>query len=127
MDISNYDKYAQVLWKDRKRFMGMPLSFTRYAFIRREGQYAKLVNINGFLTSRAEEVNMYRVDDFSVNQGLIDKIFGVGSITVYCKDASCDKIVLQKVKNPFKVRELLNKMVLEDRARVGLRQSEIQH
>lgn len=127
MDISNYDKYAQVLWKDRKRFMGMPLSFTRYAFIRREGQYAKLVNINGFLTSRAEEVNMYRVDDFSVNQGIIDKIFGVGSITVYCKDASCDKIVLQKVKNPFKVRELLNRMVLEDRARVGLKQSEIQH
>lgn len=127
MDISNYDKSAQVLWKDRKRFMGMPLSFTRYAFIRREGQYAKLVNINGFLTSRAEEVNMYRVDDFSVNQGIIDKIFGVGSITVYCKDASCDKIVLQKVKNPFKVRELLNRMVLEDRARVGLRQSEIQY
>lgn len=126
MDISSYDKSAQTVWKDRKRYLGMPLSFTRYGFIRKEGQYSKLVNINGFLTSKAEEVNMYRVDDFSVKQGFIDKIFGVGTITVFCKDASCDKLILQKVKDPFKVREMLNRLVLEDRARVGLKQSEIQ-
>ena len=127
MDIANYDRSAQLLWKDKKRICGMPITFTRYAFIKKEGEYAKLININGLLTSRAEEVNMYRVDDFSVHQGLIDKIFGVGTITVYCKDASCDKLILQKVKNPFKVRELLNRLVLEDRRRVGIKQSEIQH
>ena len=121
-----YDTEAEVVWKDRKRYFGLPLSFTRYSIIKSEGEYAKLVNINGFLTSKTEEVNLYRVDDFEIYQSLTNKIFGVGTITVYCKDASCDKLVLRNVKNPYKVRELLNKLVLEDRRRVGMRQSEMQ-
>ena len=121
-----YDLDAEVVWKDRRRYCGLPWSFTRYSIIKREGEYAKLVNINGFLSSRSEEVNLYRVDDFEVYQSLIDKLFGVGTVTVYCKDATCDKLVLRNVKNPYRVRELLNKLVLEDRRRVGLRQTEMQ-
>jgi hypothetical protein len=121
-----YDSEAQVLWQDRKRWCGLPWSFTRYSVIRKDGQYAKLVNINGFLSSHSEEVNLYRVDDFEVHQSLTDKMFGVGTVTVYCKDATCDKIELKNVKNPYKVRQLLNKLVLEDRQRVGLRQTEMQ-
>ena len=121
-----YDSEAEVLWKDRKRWCGLPWSFTRYSVIRKEGEYAKLVNINGFLTSHSEEINLYRVDDFEVHQTISDKVWGVGTITVYCHDASCDKLILKNVKNPYKVRELLNKLVLEDRRRVGVRQTEMQ-
>ena len=123
---SMYDKDAEVVWKDRKRIMGMPISFTRYSIIRKVGEYAKLVNINGFLTSHSEEVNLYRVDDFTVTQSVSDKILGVGTIIVYCKDASCDKLILKNIKNPYRVRELLNKLVLEDRRRVGVGYSEMQ-
>ena len=121
-----YDSSAEIVWKDRKRHFGMPLSFTRYQIIRREGEYAKLVNINGFLSTKSEEVNLYRVDDFDVYQSITDRMFGVGTVTVYCRDASCDKLVLKNVKNPYKVRELLNKLVLEDRRRVGVKHSEMQ-
>ncbi len=127
MKISDYDKSAQILWSDRKRWCGLPWSFTRYGILKREGEFAKLVNINGFLSSHSEEINLYRVDDFEVHQTLTDKMFGVGTITVYCRDASCDKLVLKNVKNPYRVRELLNKLVLEDRARVGMRQTEMQY
>ena len=123
---SMYDKDAEVVWKDRKRIMGMPISFTRYSIIRKVGEYAKLVNINGFMTSHSEEVNLYRVDDFTVTQSVSDKILGVGTIIVYCKDASCDKLILKNIKNPYRVRELLNKLVLEDRRRVGVGYSEMQ-
>ena len=121
-----YDTQAQVLWQDRKRYWGMPLSFTRYSIIRRDGEYAKLVNINGWLSSHADEVNLYRIIDFQVNQSLFDKLFNVGTVVVHCKDASCSVMTLQKVKNPFKVRELLNRLVVEDRKRVGIRQTEMQ-
>ena len=124
---SMYDSTAQVVWRDRKRYFGLPLSFTRYEIIKEEGEYAKLININGFLSTRSEEVNLYRIDDFDVHQSLADRLFGVGTITVYCRDASCDKLILQKVKNPYKVREILNKLVLEDRKRVGIRHAEMQY
>ena len=126
MSSKLYDLDAEIVWKDRRRYCGLPLSFTRYSIIKRDGEYAKLVNINGFLSSRSEEVNLYRVDDFEVYQSLIDKLFGVGTVTVYCKDATCDKLVLKNIKNPYRVRELLNKLVLEDRQRVGIRQTEMQ-
>lgn|SRR5574344_211877 len=122
----NYDKEATVVWKDRKRWCGLPWSFTRYSVIKVDGEYAKLINVNGFLTSKTEEINLYRVDDLSVYQSLIDKLFGVGTVTVYCKDASCSQIELRNIKNPYEVRSLINKLVIEDRRRVGLRQSEMQ-
>lgn len=125
--ISKYDDEAKVVWKDRKRWMGLPWSFTRYGVIKKEGEYAKLVNINGFFSAETEEVNLYRVDDLEVFQSFADKLFGVGTVTVYCKDASCDKIKLSKIKDPFKVRSMLNKLVEEDRKRVGIKHSEFQH
>ena len=124
--INKYDEEAKVIWKDRKRWMGLPLSFTRYGVIKKDDEYAKLININGFLSSSTEEVNLFRVDDLEVFQSFTDKLFGVGTITVYCKDASCDKLVLRKIKDPFKVRSMLNKMVIEDRKRVGVKHTEFQ-
>ena len=126
MKISDYDRSAKVLWNDRKRWCGLPLSFTRYGIIKREGEYAKLVNINGFLSSHSEEVNLFRVDDFEVRQTLSDKMFGVGTVIVYCRDASCNVLVMKNIKNPYRVRELLNKLVLEDRQRVGVHHTEMQ-
>jgi hypothetical protein len=121
-----YDENAEVLWEDRKRWCGLPISFTRYSIIRKEGDYAKLICTTGLFTSRTEEINLYRVDDLGVYVSLFDKMFGVGTITVYCRDASCDKLDLMKVKNPYKVRTLLNNLVIEDRKRVGVRQTEMQ-
>lgn len=121
-----YDDDANIVWKDRKRWCGLPWTFTRYSIIKSDGQYAKLVNINGFLSAKTEEINLYRIDDLSVYQSLIDKMFGVGTITVYCKDASCSKLELRNIKEPYKVCSLLNKLVLEDRQRVGVKQSEMQ-
>ena len=126
MKANMYDSTAEVLWSDRKRWCGLPWSFTRYMVIRKQGQFAKLVNINGFLTSHSEEINLYRVDDLEVYQSITDKMFGVGTITVYCKDASCDKLILKNVKDPYKVRQLLDHLVNEDRARVGVRHTEMQ-
>ena len=118
---------GNIVWEDRKRYFGMPISFTRYKITTQEGMYYKLININGLLSTKIEDVNLYRVDDLSVHQSLGNKIFGVGSITVFCRDASCDKIVLRNIKNPYKVYQLLVKMVAEDRKRVGMKQSEIQY
>ena len=33
---------TKILWKDRKRILGMPISFTRYNIVKKEGSWAKL-------------------------------------------------------------------------------------
>jgi hypothetical protein len=121
-----YDEDAKVLWQDKKHILGMPISFTEYRIIKKDEEYSKLICIQGFLTSRVEEINMYRIDDIGVRQSFADKLLNLGTITIYCKDASCNKLDIVKVSNPYKVCSMINSLIIEDRKRVGLKQSEIQ-
>ncbi len=111
MKVIDKDKNINVIWKDRKRYFGMPISFTRYAFIEKPDMWKKLFCEIGLLTTSIEEVHIYRIDDIEVYQSLFDKIFGVGNVTIHCQDASCKKLILQKVKDPYRVRALLNDAV----------------
>ena len=49
-----------VIWKDRKRILGMPISFTRYRLTE-----DRLFLITGLLNIKEEELILYRVLDIS--------------------------------------------------------------
>ena len=48
----------EYLWKDRKRYFGLPLSFTRYAL-----SEDRLFTSVGFLSIKDDEILLYRVRD----------------------------------------------------------------
>ena len=64
-----------VLWTDRKRVLGLPLSFTRYSLTAN-----KLVLNTGFMSLHEEEVRLYRVRDISLTRTLGERLFGVGTV-----------------------------------------------
>ena len=94
------------IWKDRKRFWGMPLSFTRYAL-----SEDRLFFSVGFFSVRDEEVLLYRVRDLSVKRNLWQLICGVGTIKVTSADKSTPELVLKNVKHPTDVKEQLHETV----------------
>ena len=71
-----------------------------------------------------DEVNFFRIFDTALDQSLVDKIFGVGTITLYVNDESTDKVVLRKVKNPYKVRAMIADLIEKERASRGFRLTE---
>ena len=95
-------------WKARKRHLGMPLSFTRYAL-----SEDRLFLETGFFNIKDEEVVLYRIRDISMKRTLGQRIFGVGTITVVSSDKSCPKVELKNVKKPRDVKEMLHKFVEE--------------
>ncbi len=111
-------KGEQYIWKDRKRFLGMPLSFTRYAL-----SEDRLFMSIGFLNIRDDEILLYRVRDITTKRNLWQRIFGVGTITVLSSDKSMPTLLLKNIKNPLHVKELLHncveEMKLKRRVRVG--------
>ncbi len=113
--MRDYGKDVKVLWKDKKRHLGLPLSFTSYAVLEKPGEWVKLIVEKGFFTTHVEEVHLYRVDDIGTYQGLGGKIFGTGTLTVYCKDASTESVLLINVQEPYKVRTMLNNLVERER------------
>ena len=67
------------IWKDRKRRLGLPLSFTRYAM----SEDRLFVSV-GFLNIKDEELLLYRVRDINTSRTLGQRIFGVGTVTLKC-------------------------------------------
>ena len=94
----------QYIWKDRKRILGMPITFTRYRL-----SEDRLFCEKGFLNIKQEEVLLYRVRDLELQMTLGQRIFGVGTICVHSSDKSLAHLDLQNVKNPREVKELIHK------------------
>ena len=107
-------------WSDRKRYMGMPISFTRYAL-----SEDRLFLSIGFLSVRDEEVLLYRVRDISVKRSLWQRLFGVGTITVSSSDKSTPTVVLKNIKDPIAVKELIHSNVEETKIKRRVRFGEL--
>ncbi len=113
-------KGNQYIWKDRKRFWGMPLSFTRYAM-----SEDRLFLSVGFLNVRDEEVLLYRIRDINTSRTLWQRLFGVGTITVISSDKSMPSAILKNIKRPMEVKELLHRQVEDMKIRRRVRFGEI--
>ena len=110
----------EYIWKDRKRFLGMPLSFTRYAL-----SEDRLFLSVGFFSIKDEEVLLYRIRDISSTRTLWQRLFGVGTITVSSSDKSMPTLVLKNVRKPLDVKELHHAQVEEMKIRRRVRFGEI--
>ncbi len=115
-----------VHWQDRKRWCGMPLSFTRYYILEKPNQWLKLFCETGFLTSHFEEIQLYRIEDLSLNQSLSNKIWKVGNITVKSNDKSMPVFNITRVKNPYRVYDKLTELIARDRRDRNFRWGEYQ-
>ena len=113
-----YDE--EEIWKDRKRFMGMPLSFTKYSV-----KNNRLYQSTGLFSSTENELLLYRIVDLKLNRTLVNKLFGVGTITIFTRDDSEKEIQLIRIKKSRQVRDLLSKMVEEERRKLKIQGKEI--
>lgn len=110
----------EYIWKDRKRFLGMPLSFTRYRL-----SEDRLFLSVGLLSERDEEILLYRIRDISTKRTLWQKIFGVGTVTVVSSDKTNPTLILKNIKDPISFKELLHQQVEEMKIQRRVRLGEI--
>ena len=108
------------LWKDRKRHLGLPLSFTRYQM-----SEDRLFISEGFLNIKDDEVLLYRVRDIDTRRSLWQRIFGVGTVTVMSSDKTMPTLVLKNIKDPLMVKELIHNQVEEMKIQRRVRFGEI--
>ena len=111
-------KKPDYLWHDRRRRLGMPLSFTRYGL-----SEDRLFLEKGLLSTNFDEILLYRVRDISLKISLYQRLFGVGTITVQSSDKSLTVLELKNIKRPRETKELIHQTVEElkiaRRMRVG--------
>ena len=111
---------AEIIWKDRKRpFLGLPLSFTKYELTEQ-----KLIINTGIFSVKEEEIRLYRFVDITLHQSLFQRIFGVGNLQCMTNDRSSGDFVIELIKNPRQVKDLLSDAIEieRERKRVSVRE-----
>lgn len=106
----NKDFEHEYKWKDRRRYLGLPLSFTKYAV-----SDDRFFITKGFFKTTYDEVRLYRILDLQLTKTFGQKIFGVGTITVFSSDQAQKEFKILSVKRPKYVKELISDLVEKQR------------
>ena len=104
----------EYLWADRKRILGMPITFIRY----RLGE-DRLFFETGLMNTKVDEILLYRVRDISVTISFWQRFTGVGTVTVESSDKSMPILAMRDIKHPREVKELLHTQV--EKAKIAYR------
>ena len=102
----------KLLWKDRKRICGLPITFTKYSL-----SEDRLFVEAGLLNIKQEELLLYRIQDISLKLSLGQRIFGVGSVLVQSSDRSTPVLEVKNIRQPRQVKELIHQQFWRDRNR----------
>lgn len=111
---------GEFIWNDRKRNMfGLPWTFTTYHLSEK-----KLLIKSGFLSTKEEEVRLYRIMDVTLKTTLMDRIFGIGTIHCCSADKSTPEFDVVRIKLPSEVKNKLSDLIEAERTarRVGMRE-----
>lgn len=113
----------EVLWKDRKRYFGLPISFTKYSLS--GGENPRIFRETGLFNLKEEELLLYRVRDLSLSRSLGQRIFGVGTITLHSSDKTTPTLELVNIAHPKDVKEKIFSKVEEAKATRRMRTTEL--
>lgn len=75
---------------------------------------------NGLVGRTVENIELIRLQDIDYHQGISERIFGIGDITLTSRDATDPIVILRNIKDPEKVANLIRAAWLEARKRHGL-------
>ena len=100
-----------VVWQDRKRIIfGLPWTFTKYVLTKE-----KLLIQTGILSTKEEEVRLYRIMDVTLRRSLAQRMFGLGTIHCCSADKSTPEFDIRWIPDSAAVKEKLSDLVEAER------------
>lgn len=95
-----------VMFTERKRllFFGLPWTFTKYTIT------PNLLTVDsGLLNTTEDDCYMYKVQDVKLNASLMEKIFGLATITCYTGDVTNPELKLVHIRHAKEIKTYLLK------------------
>ena len=73
--------------------------------------------ISGLLGKDRDDIELTRIQDLDITQGLTERALNIGDIIIYSADPSTPEAELRNVMNPQQVHEILRRAMLDARKR----------
>lgn len=89
---------------ERKRwlFLGLPFTFTKY-YVKED-----IITItSGFFKTVENDCYMYKVQDVQHSASLLEKMFGLGTVTCFTGDTTHPRLLLIHIKNSRAVKDFI--------------------
>ncbi len=100
------DHVEETLWSDRKRILGLPISFTKYTLTEE-----RLVRRIGLFNTETDELLLYRIMDIEMRQSFGQKLVGVGTIVIHASDRTTPMMELENIKKSNDLKRYLSRLV----------------
>lgn len=81
----------------------------------------------GLIAKHLEELELFRVKDVTVKQGILQRLLGFGTIIVLSTDDSNPQVTLIGINKPLDVKETIRNSFRTARKREGVRMAEFIH
>lgn len=93
-------------YKEKKRwpFLGLPLTFTTYTVTEE-----LITVVTGFLKRVENDCYLYKVVDVRLETGLLERIFGLGTVHCFSSDVTDPDLRIRHVKNAREIKEFILK------------------
>ncbi len=78
----------------------------------------------GLIAKKLEEVELFRVKDVTLHQGVLQRLLGVGNVVVLSSDDTTPQLELAGISNPIDVKEQIRNAFRAARQREGMRMAE---
>ena len=96
---------AQFIEKKRTAFLGMPLFFTTYTIT------DELLTIKeGLLKITENDCYLYKIQDVTLTRTLMERMFGLGTITCHTGDTTNPVLTLSHIKNANEIKDYILKV-----------------
>jgi uncharacterized membrane protein YdbT with pleckstrin-like domain len=84
----------------------------------------RLLVRSGWIAKSVQELELYRVQDVAMSQGILQRIFGVGSVSVVSIDKTTPRLSIKGIADPEAIKEQIRKTYRGARKAEGVRTSE---
>jgi uncharacterized membrane protein YdbT with pleckstrin-like domain len=81
----------------------------------------RLVIKTGWIAKNVQEIELYRIQDVTLNQGILQRIFGVGDVAVASIDKSTPDLIIKGIAKPEPIKEVIRKNYRSARKAEGVR------
>ncbi|HEY8446644.1 MAG TPA: PH domain-containing protein [Thermomicrobiales bacterium] len=104
----------RVLWEGRPNW---PLSWLGVIMNRYKLTNERFIHEHGFIRKRTEQIDLYRIEDVYMRQGLIERMLNLGDVGFASADATAPHFELHDVRDPERVKDLIWRAARAERQR----------